>query len=204
MDACIRNVYITFILGLIILAGFILLYHRNSSRLPTNNIWIYIAVFIVSLILIFILGKMSFGIGKILISIIFLALLAYIFYPLVASLTSSELWKFVLITAIYFAILSIIVFILPISTFASWGNILFILLLLLIIFGIFGSILFRNSPQFRLVFYILILIVFSGLILYDTHRIANKCPQTDSINSALSLVLDAVNVFGATSGIGTL
>ena len=202
MDPCLRNVYLTFILGLVILAFFIMMYHR--LQIPINNIWIYVLAFILSIILIVVLGRIRFGLGKILIAIAFLALLAYIFYPLVVNLTRSELWKFILITVIYFIILSILVFILPTATFSKWGNILFILLLLLIIFGIVGSLIFSNSPQFRLTFYILILIVFSGLILYDTYRIANFCPQTDSINSALSLILDAVNIFGATSGIGTL
>ena len=197
-----RNVYITFFFGLLIFIGFLILYRRLNA--PVLNGWSYFGILILLILLIFLLGRLKMGIGKILLAIVFLAVLAFIFYPLVLSLSPSDLWKFVLITLIFFVVLTVIVFLLPMQTFASWGNILFILLILLIIFGIVGSIIFRNSPQFRLVFYVLILLVFGGLILYDTYRIANFCGQQDVINSAMSLILDVVNVFGATSGIGTL
>ena len=202
MNSCLRNVYITFLVGLLIMAGFLVLYRRLA--VPVSNVWLYFGVFIASILLILMLGRMAMGVWKVLVGVAFLAALAYIFYPLVASLRGDEIWKFVLITALFFIVLTIIAFVLPTATFASWGNILFILLFLLIIFGLLGGFLFRNSPQFRLVFYLLVLLVFGGLILYDTYRIANFCDQSDAINSALPLVLNAANVFGATSGIGTL
>lgn len=202
MDPCLRNVYITFFFGLLIFIGFLILYRRIGA--PVLGGWAYFGLLILLILLIFMIGKVQMGIGKVLLAILFLGALAFIFYPLVISLSPSDLWKFVLITLIFFVVLSVIVYLLPMSTFASWGNILFILLILLIIFGIVGSLIFRNSPQFRLVFYVLILLVFGGLILYDTYRIANFCGQQDVINSAMSLILDVVNVFGATSGIGTL
>ena len=202
MDPCLRNAYLTFLAGLIILSIFIVIYHR--VRITINNPWVYFGVFILSIVAIIMLGRLEFGPVKLLVAIAFLALLAYIIYPLIASLSTSDLWRFLLITAVYFIVLSIIAFTLPASTFASWGNVLFILLLLLVVFGVLGSWIFRNSTQFRLVFYVLILIIFGGLVLYDTYRISNFCQYSDSINSALSLILDAVNIFGGTAGVGTI
>lgn len=202
MDTCLRNVYITFFFGLLIFIGFMLLYKRLNA--PVMGGWGYLGILILLILLIYFISRMSMGIGKILVAIVFLAALAFIFYPLILGLSSSDLWKFVLITLLFFVVLSVIVFLLPMQTFASWGKVLFILLILLIVFGIVGSIIFRDSPQFRLVFYILILLVFGGLIMYDTYRIASGCGQQDAVNSAMSLILDTANVFGATSGIGTL
>lgn len=205
VNACLLKVYATILVAII----FIWLCFAAFRRLnvPIGNIWAFLLSFIVLIGLTIFISKMTFGIPKVLVSLIMLVALAYIIYPLVASLPNQDVMKYFFITLAYFAVLSLIVFLLPENVFLKWGNVLLILLLSLIIFGLFGVLLFRNSPQFQRTFSILILIVFGLLVLYDTQIVLKTCKITDGkidvINSSLSLLLDLVNIFGGVTGVST-
>ena len=207
-DSCLKNTYGYFFIAIIILI--IGIYIATKLKLPyLNGIWSYLIIFIIILVLLFWMMKLSPGIPKYIIAIILLLLLGYFLAPIIIELTQAEIWKFALLTLLFVGLLTIVAFIAPKDYFLSWGKILFILLILIFIIGIIALFIFPKR-NFIIFYFLLVLAIFGGFVLFDTQLIIQTCQtlsktniSPDYINLATGLFLDALNIFVATTGLGT-
>lgn len=202
---CIRNTYAYFFVGILITIVTLLLFYKlHAPILFNNNLWAIIGTFVLLLILTFGITYMKPGPAKYLLTIIWLILLAYLIYPIIVLLPFNEVVKYSILTLVFFAILTFFAFAYP-DYFLSWGRALTFLLIGLIILGLIGLFLFK-SRTFNLIYYLLVIAIFSAFILYDTQVIVKTCQvssRVDYINQALSLFIDAINLFAGISGAGS-
>jgi len=208
-QSCIHTTYGYLFIGIIIFIIGIFLW--SNLNLPyLTNIWAYLLILVLTLGLLWWMLTLSPGISKTILAIVLILILSYFLYPVIVNLTREELWKFVALTFLFFGLLTAIAFTAPPNYFASWGRILTILLFILIIVGIVGLFLFRNRTV-TLIYFLLVLALFGAFVLYDTQFIIQVCNELstiqrnpDYINMAASLFINALNIFTATAGIGTI
>jgi FtsH-binding integral membrane protein len=203
MDTCVRNTYLYLIAGIIILAlGVALFQHLHIN---ITNIWAYLGIFIAIFVLLFLLFLQSPGPLKTILAILLLLGLSLILTPLVNSLPPGDLWRYVVVAGLFFVLLSGVALAFP-TRALSWGRILMILLIVLIIVGIIGLFLFRGRTG-TLIYFLAVLAIFGAFVLYDTSVLVQVCRvnsgRVDYINQAISLLLDALNVFVGVSGVGS-
>lgn len=203
---CLKGTYTHFFIGILIFSLALLAYYRLKLPIYYANNFLAILVILGLLIGISIfMFKMKPGFPKYALAVAWILLLAYLFYPLVTYLTPSQLLKYVLLTILFFGVLTLVAFMFP-NTFLSLGKVLLILLIGVIILGLLGFFLFR-SERTLLIYYLLIIVIFSGLILFDTQMINQNCKsggQVDFINNSAGIFIDTANLFGGISGAGTM
>jgi FtsH-binding integral membrane protein len=203
MVSCLGTTYIYLIVGLILLILGIALF-RHFSIQPTN-VWWYLAIFIGILVLLWITLSQAPGPIKTILAILVILGFSLILTPLINAIPSEDLWRYLVMTVVFFGLLSFAALANP-TRALSWGRILLILLILLIIVGLIGLFLFRNRTV-TLIYFLAILFVFGAFILYDTSVVATTCQTVgsiDYIDAAFALLLDAINVFVGVSGVGSV
>ena len=137
-------------------------------------------------------------IGKHAIWFVWLALMAYILYPML--LQNALLFQRVkLMTITVMTILTLVTFWKPHLVSLSWGSTLLILLVGLILIRLFGILLpqIYTSQVDYIVSYVS-LVLFSFFMLWDTKFLmvkAKQCVNADYINDSLGVVLDGLNIF---------
>ena len=206
--SCLQHTYLYLLIAVVIFILSVILWVKVRPPIA-HNVWVYLLSFFVIIGLLIWVLALKPGIFKTVLAIVVLLALAYYIYPLVAQL-GSDVWKFVLLTVIFVGLLTSLAFILPSNYFLSWGAILTILLIILLVVGVIGLFLFRTRKAF-LIYYLLVIALFSAFVLYNTQSLIQICQyidtnkvKSDYINLSANLFLDAFNIFLGTVGIGNL
>lgn len=152
----------------------------------------------------------------------FLAIIGIMIYPVAkVAMIKGKLWSILSTLAAILGALSFIAFTKPLGKFLTWGNMLTILLLGLIIFEVVDmlfshphDIYFFNRTR---IYSWLAILLFSGFMLYDTQKLIlhskiyqEKCRSTTNIeqlecvdypNESLGIFLDIMNLFTSMTNI---
>ena len=215
----VETTYIYIILAILLVCVTILIIDKyNLISYSTLSGWKYLAIFILLIIIIIALSlidKKKYVLRHIL-WLAFVVGIGIILYPYFEySQYSGILWKSIITVIIIILGLTFVASRVPHDYFNSWGPYLSMGLIALIVFGILTWIFGRTNTLMQNVFAFLVVILFSGYVLYDTKRIYqaaeysnvackdvfNKLLCTDFPGQSLSLFIDIVNIFTAVSNL---
>lgn len=198
----ILNTYLYIILTLNIIALQVLLMeYKNVSFNP--NLLIYLGVFILTILCILAMHKISPKqiILKHIVWVTFIILMGLMFYPMYTLYINQKglIVSAILTTLLLFLGLSAIAYLKPEYISLSWGPVLAVLLIGIIIIEILTLIFAgdNTSKIFKYTSYFVIGL-FMLFILYDTKRLqinAKNCVIADYISESVKLFLDIWNIF---------
>lgn len=205
INGYVANTYLYILLALILTVLFSSLFREYVGNITNMSLLIAFFVMISGIMVINLSGNIIY---RHIAWLVFISGIAYTLTPLLSTMTEAAVSKIVLSLGLWIGILSYFAFTSDLSTFLSWGNALFYLLLGLIIFQLIDMC-FGTVTEGKLKFYSMFAIaLFSGFVLYDTQQIIasseliNKlCVSKDQSICAnypaqsLGLFLDMINMF---------
>lgn len=200
----ILNTYLYVILSLNLIALQVLfMEYFNVNFMPS---WIvFLGIFILTIICVIALHKISPKkiILKHVIWVLFLGLIGLSFYPMYLLYINQKhlILSAIITTLLLFLGLSLLAYLRPDLISLSWGPVLLVILIGIIIMELIVGLLFSNGETrnwlLRMISY-LVIILFMVFILYDTKRLqinAKKCVVADYIKESMGLFLDIWNIF---------
>lgn len=198
------NTYLYILLTFNILAIMMLSMEYKKVNFRPNFL-VFIGIFLLSLGCIFAIHAIDSEkvLLKHLVWLTFVLLLGLIFYPMYSSIPDKKIVISAIITTLSLVlVLSAFAYAKPEYISLSWGPVLLMLLIGVIIFELITLIIMGftksyNSMLLRGISYFVIFL-FMGFILYDTKRLqinAKACVKADYIKESLSLFLDIFNIF---------
>lgn len=213
------NSYLYIILAILLVSFLILIMKKYNLGRHINSMAIF-GVLILSIIVLFAMYMIDVRqtVLRHILWVVFIVCIAIIIFPVALSAEGADvLWKSIITVIIVVLLLTYIASRFPRDAFNSWGTYLSVGLVALIIFGIIDFILPGHSSTRAKIFGILIILLFSAYVLYDTNIIyqhaqiasyvcgntTNQLTCADYPGESLALFLDIINLFSGTVSIQT-
>jgi hypothetical protein len=202
MLSCLSGVHLHIFIAIIIIVSSILLMRLYGVNADDDVKKFFFKV-VLLIILTLILVELNTGPLKYIVTFIWLIVISYLIYPYVERLTINQLVGYLIVFVLLISLLSLASALNP-TSYIPLGKYLPYLLLILIILGLFGQFVLNNNyPQASKVYFALVVSLFSGFYLYDNSRLIIDCKtgNPDSLNRAIALILDMVNIFSGGLGL---
>lgn len=200
---CVLGVYGNLLISILLFMSIIAIFNGinlSPVKLDAFSLVITLVVFIILSLNILESKRGAFKYG---LYLLWLSLLAYMLYPTIKKLSTTQIIQYIGLTLGIFLLITTLAHLYPLKISSKINRTELFLLAGLILAGLAGSFIFKSISYNRL-YYISVVAIFSLFLFTDTQRYLYRCQKKhpiDIINIILALVLDIVNIFNGIVGI---